>query len=305
MRVRVTDIRDHSVQEVDLLPASRDMSGWQSGVAGWSLGQKGSGSPIEIDEPLQACRVGIFVVTYQVLLWGVAKELPEVWLFPQARPNTPVVPFEPQRWLRLDREELRRVSMGGDIRLRFDQSPVRFGNYILESLKEKESAKETCSICDDLIQTYFRVASQQACPSCAQKFKEEMNANHARYYRRALAIGVVTAIIGGTIHGVLLAAAGLSLGSILVGVLVGMAMRMASKESAGVRYRISAALLTFVAASLPWWMGLRPPVEWSAMFLPALSIGAGVFIAWTVAARNVRTEIEGPFQSNALTPRDL
>ena len=300
MRVRVTDVRDHSVQEVDLSPGSRDMSGWQSGVVGWSLGQKGSGSPIELDEPLRDCRVGVFVFTYQVLLWGVAKELPEVWLFPQSKPNAQLVPFQPERWLRLDREELRRVSMGGDIRLRFDQSPVRFGNYILESLKPIEPARDCCAFCEDLLQTYFRIGSQQACPSCTQKFQEEMKANLAWYYRRALGVGVLMAIIGGAIHGLLFSVAGSSLGSIVVGVLVGMAMRMASRESAGIHYRVTAAVLTLVAGSLPWWLGLLPVSEpASAMFLPVFCLAAGVLTAWTVAARNVRTEIQGPFHSGA------
>jgi len=268
------------------------MSGWQSGVVGWSLGQKGSGAPIELDQPLGDCHVGVFTFTFQVLLWGVAEELPEVWLFPQTKPDTPLVPFDPQQWLRLDRDELKRVSMGGDIRLRFDQSPVRFGNYILESLRPIESAKESCSFCDSLLHTYFRVGSQQACPSCAQKFKEELRANLQMYYRRALGIGILTAIVGGALHLLLISAARVSFGSILIGVLVGMAMRMASRESAGSRYRVTAAVLTLIAGSLPWAMGLQ-----SGMVLPATYLAAGVLAAWTVAARNVRTEIHGPFQS--------
>jgi hypothetical protein len=298
VRVRLTDIRDHSVQELDLPLGSRDMSGWQSGVVGWSLGQKGSGSPIELDQPLGECHVGVFAVTYQVLLWGRAKELPEVWLFPQNMPNGRLVPFDPEQWLQLDREELKRVSMGGDIRLRFDQSPVRFGNYILESLKATESAKECCAFCNELLHTYFRVGSQQACPACTQKFKQEMRANHAQYYRRALGIGIVMAIAGGAIHGLLLAAARVSFGSILIGALVGIAMRMASRESAGARYRVTAGALTFVAGTLPWAILLLFGIKWtSGMSLPAVYLAGGMFAAWTVAARNVRTEIHGPFQT--------
>ena len=294
MRVRITDIRDHSVQEMDLSPDSRDMSGWQPGVIGWSFGQKGSGSPIELDEPLGECRVGVFTFTFQVLLWGVGKELPDVWLFPQDKPTNRLVPFNPELWLRLDREELKRVSMGGDIRLRFDQSPVRFGNYILESLKAPESAKERCAFCDEPLQTYFRVGSQPACAACTQKFRQEMLANLARYYRRALGIGIVMAIVGGTIHGLLLANAGVSLGAILIGVLVGMAMRVASRESAGVRYRVTAAVLTFIAGTLVTFGVLRST---TGMLIPTIYLAVGVFAAWKTAARNVRTEIQGPFQA--------
>jgi len=267
------------------------MSGWQSGVVGWSLGQRGSGSPIELDENLHDCRVGVFAVTYQVLLWGLAKELPEVWLFPQDRPNSPLVPFDPQRWLRLDREELKRVSMGGDIRLRFDQSPVRFGNYILESLKTAEAAKECCAFCNELLLTYFRVGSQQVCPACTQKFKEEMRGSLARNYRRALGIGLLTAIAGTAIHSLLLATAQIAFGPILIGVLVGFAMRMASKESAGIRCRLTASVITFVA-------GLLPYVRWNAgVLMSAVYLVGGMFAAWTVAARDVRTEIHGPFHT--------
>jgi hypothetical protein len=300
VRVRVIDIRDHSVKELDLSTGSRDMSGWQSGVLGWSLGQKGSGSPIELDEPLGECHVGVFEVTYQVLLWGRARELPEVWLFPQTKPTTQLVPFVPEQWLRLDREELKRVSMGGDIRLRFDQSPVRFGNYILESLKGIEPARDCCAFCNELLHTYFRVGSQQACPACTEKFKQKMQADLARRYRRALAIGIVVAIAGGAIHALLLSAAGVSFGSVLIGILVGMAMRMASRESAGSRYRVTAGILTFVAGSLPLWgRFLAFDTPWTTgMFMSTVYLAMGVFAAWTVAARNVRTEIHGPFQAN-------
>ncbi len=40
MRIRLADIRDHLVQELDLSLDARDMPGWQSGVVGWSIGRK-------------------------------------------------------------------------------------------------------------------------------------------------------------------------------------------------------------------------------------------------------------------------
>ena len=278
------------------------MSGWQSGVVGWSIGEKGSGAPIELDEPLGECHVGFFSVSFQLLLWGVAKELPDVWLFPQGRSTGRLVPFEPERWLLIDREELSRVAMGGDVRLRLDQSPIRLGNYILESLTSIEIAKECCAFCNERLRTYFRVGNQQACPACTQKFKQEMRANLARYYRRSLGVGIVAAIAGGVIHVMLLAAANVSFGSILIGVLVGIAMRITSKESAGVRYRLTAVILTFAAGSLPWWWGVRTFVAQGSNgpTMSAVYLALGMFAAWTVAARNVPTEIDGPFQSKTL-----
>jgi len=274
------------------------MSGWQSGVVGWSLGKKGSGSPIELDETLGECHVGVFTVSYQVLLWGLGKDLPDVWLFPQAKPNHRLVPFNPEQWLLLDREELRRVSMGGDIRLRFDQSPVRFGNYILESLKAPESGDEICAFCSEPLQTYFRVGSQPACAACTQKFKQEMRANLARYYRRAVGMGVAASIISSAIHALLIAAAQVSFGSVLIGIFVGMAMRVSSKESAGTRYRVTAAVLTLLAGAAPWF--ILKPVEFqsgTAILMFALWLAVGIFATWRIASRNVRTEIHGPFQS--------
>src|SRR5436190_4075864 len=207
------------------------MAGWQSGVVGWSIGQKGSGARIELDEPLGECHVGVFTFSLGLLLWGVAKQLPDVWLLiPQGRPPGTLVPFEPERWLLIEREEISRVAMGGDVRLRLDQSPVRFGNYILEILTAPAIAKERCGFCGEPLRVYFRVGNQQTCPACTDKFKQERRANLARYYRRALGAGIVAASAGGVIHGVLVRAAHVSFTSILIGMFVGFAMRIASKE---------------------------------------------------------------------------
>jgi hypothetical protein len=292
VRIRVTDIRDQSVQELELHLDSRDMSGWQGGVVGWSIGQTGSGAQIELDERLGECHVGVFAVSYHVLLWGMAKELPNVWSFPQERSTGKLVPFEPERWLLIEREELGRVAMGGNVRLRFDQSPMRFGNYIFESLAT-ETSKECCAFCNDLLRTYFRVGTQQVCPACTEKFRMETQGKLARYYRRALGAGIVVALAGGVINRVLLASANISFGSVLIGGLVGMTMRMASNESAGIKYRVTAVVLTLVAGSLPWWRGLG-----TAMSVVYLAIG--LFAAWMLTARNARTEIQGPFQSKTV-----
>jgi hypothetical protein len=259
------------------------MAGWQSGVVGWSIGQKGSGAAIELDQPFGDCHVGVFTFSLGLLLWGVAKELPDVWLLiPQRGATGKLVPFEPERWLLIEREEMSRVAMGGDVRLRLDQSPVRFGNYIFEILAAPVIAKECCAFCSEVLQTYFRVGSQPACPACTEKFKQESSANRARYYWRALGAGTVAAVVGGVIH------TQVSFGSVLIGALVGMTMRITSRESAGLRHRLTAVALTFAAGSLPWWRG-------DGDLLAALYLAAGGFVAWIVAGRNVQTEIHGPF----------
>ena len=251
MRIRLTDIRDHLVQELDLPLDARDMPGWQSGVVGWSIGRKGTGAPIELDEPLVECHVGVFTASYQVLLWGRAKKLPEVWLFPQGKSHGMLVPFEPERWLRTDREELARVAMGGDVRLRMDQSPIRLGNYIIETIKSTEVVKEVCAFCNEPLRTYFRVGSPQACPPCTEKFKQEFRANVAKGYWKALGAGIVASVVCALIHGVLLLAAHVSLGSILIGVLVPTAMKVASKGTGGLKHRMTAVILTYIAGTLP------------------------------------------------------
>ena len=316
MRLRLTNIRDHSVQELDLTAESRDMPGWQSGVVGWSIGRKGSGSPIEIDEPLGECHVGVFIFTYHVLLWGKAKELPEIWSFPLVKSAGALVPFEPERWLLLSREDLGRVAMGGDVRLRLDQSPTRFGNYIIEAFHTIESARESCAFCNEPLRTYFRIGSQQACPSCTQKFKEELRANLARHYWTALVTGIVASVVCGLIYGALLAVAHISIAAILIGILIASAMRVASKETGGLRYRVTSVVLTYITGTLPWGFLLAPGAPlWRRVATGLLSpivriepsigvsttvyLALGMFAAWTIPARNVRTEIHGPFAVKA------
>jgi hypothetical protein len=293
VRVRLTDIRDDSVQELDLPSSACDMPGWQDSVVGWSIGPKGSGAPIEIDEPLAECRVGVFRAGFQILLWGAAKKLPDIWLFPIGTSTSKLVPIERERWLLVEREDLGRVAMGGNVRLRIDQSPIRFGSYILECLKTAELSEGCCAFCSQPLHMYFRVGSQQACPPCTEKFKQETRTDLDRYYRRALRHGIVVALAGSAIHSVLLSAAHVSFGSILIGILVGIAMRIASKESAGIRYQMTAVLLTLLAGSLPLWRGV---LEGTGSPMAAIYLAIGLFAAWTVTARNIPTVIHGPFE---------
>jgi hypothetical protein len=230
----------------------------------------------------------VFTGSFQVLLWGMATELPDVWLLPQGRSTGKLVPFEPERWLTIDRAELRRVAMGGDVHLRFDQSPIRFGNYILETLQTAGGAREHCGSCSQPLRTYFRVGSQQVCAECTEKFKVKTRADRARYYRRALLEGVFAAIAGGAIHAVLVATTNISMGSILIGALIGIAIRRASHETAEAPHRLTAVVLTLAAGSLPLWRS-------QASYVSLVYLAVGVFFAWTLTGRNVRTEIHGPF----------
>jgi hypothetical protein len=301
VRVRVTDIRDYSVREITLSPESGDMPGWQSGVIGWSIGRRGSGAPIEIDEPLDDCRVGVFSASFQVLLWGTAKNLPDVWLFPIGASTDALLPLEPERWLLVDREGLSRVAMGGDVRLRIDQSPIRFGNYILECLRDADLAKECCGACNAPLRMYFRVGSQQLCPACTERFKGETLESNARTFRRALRDGIVAAAAGGVIHSFLLNFAQITVGPVLTGLLVGFTMRIASRESAGTRYQWTAMILTLLAGALPMWVGFPLlGTRWdNGVSMSVAFLAFGMIGAWSVTARNVPTEIHGPFQARS------
>lgn len=263
------------------------MAGWQDGVSGWLIGPKGSGVSIELDDRLDDCRIGVFQATYQVLIWGIAKNPPEIWSYPQGRIASSLVPFEPERWIRLEREELSRVAMGGDVKLRFDQSPIRVGHYILENLQPYDITRDYCAFCNELITgLYYRVGNMPVCPACTEKFKKEKAANRARYYRLAVRDGIIATVATGVV------CAFLSVGAVLSGLVIGLAMRKASHESADTRTRITAVVLTMAAGTVPWWLGHGNSTA-------ALALAVGLFAAWWIAARNVRTEISGPHQAKA------
>jgi FtsH-binding integral membrane protein len=139
------------------------------------------------------------------------------------------------------------------------------------------------------LQTYFRVGSQPACPACTEKFKQETRAKVEKYYWQALGAGVVAALVGGAVHGALLAFAHVAFGIIPAGLVIAIAVRAASRESAGTRHRITAVALTLAAGSLLWLLG-------SATTASSIYLAIALFAAWWMAARNVRTEISGPFQ---------
>ena len=228
-----------------------------------------------------------------------------------------------ERWLRTDREELARVAMGGDVRLRMDQSPIRLGNYIIETIKSTEVVKEVCAFCNEPLRTYFRVGSPQARPPCTEKFKQEFRANVARGYWKALGAGIVAGVVCALIHGVLLLAAHVALGSILIGVLVPTVMKVASKGTGGLKHRMTAVILTYIAGTLPTGF-LLPDNALSTKVATALlspmghvetnigaltfvaSLAIGMFAAWTIAAGNAEPQIDGPFHTKATdlsTPR--
>ncbi len=72
-----------------------------------------------------------------------------------------------------------------------DQSPIRLGNYIIETIKSTEVVKEVCAFCNEPLTPWVRVGSPQACPRSTEKFKQEFRANVAKGYWKALGAGIV------------------------------------------------------------------------------------------------------------------
>src|SRR5262245_5759885 len=66
-----------------------------------------------------------------------------------------------------------------------------------------------------------------------------------------------------------------------------------SPNSTGMRYRVTAAVLTFVAGTLQWWQGLLhlETKKSEDIIMSAVYLAVGVLAAWFLASRNVRTEI--------------
>ena len=121
---RITNVETQDSSVIDLDFDRRDLSGWNSLVSGWSVGAMGSGTAIELDEPLEGAQIGIFPASNHVLLWGQA---------PSAMPDIYCL-NPPGSWVKLTSEVLRRHAEPGGIRLRFDRRPIRIGKFIIEML---------------------------------------------------------------------------------------------------------------------------------------------------------------------------
>jgi hypothetical protein len=124
------------------------MPGWNHLVVGWSLGAVGTGSAIEIDEPLEGAKLGIFLASNHVILSGVcpkstAESLPEIGI----RSDNPLkvrsiwarsldlitgrrAKNEQNEWRIVDPMSYARHE--GELYVRFDQRPLRIGSHVIE-----------------------------------------------------------------------------------------------------------------------------------------------------------------------------
>ncbi len=142
-RFVITDVRSGSSRSILLHHDDRDAPGWNRHVKGWSLGAIGSGSRIEIDEPLKGTSIAIVRASNHVILWGRAPSLELDIFFPDlpserfwqtAGALVDAEDLAQWSWMRVDPD---RPRPGGThradvVRLRFDRVPLRLGSHILQ-----------------------------------------------------------------------------------------------------------------------------------------------------------------------------
>lgn len=118
-RFRVTEVATQ--RSWMIAPGEPTMPGWNEHVMGWSLGSLGTGSVIEIDEPLDGFELAIFWASNHVILWGHRLEkdaaLPEIGIQLDDEYRS-VDPFQ--------------YSKEGQVDVRFDSHPLRIGGHAIE-----------------------------------------------------------------------------------------------------------------------------------------------------------------------------
>jgi len=112
---------------------------------------------------------------------------------------------------------------------------------------------ERCKLCSQpLGATYYRVDGALACQSCAEKAKSAAPKDSHIDYTRGLIFGIGGAIAGLALYATFTIVTGLIIGyvALAVGYIVGRAIKFGSKGAGGIRYQITALVLTYMAVSL-------------------------------------------------------
>ena len=137
-RARIIDVRTHQGSTVTLSRDSRDFHHWNLNLTGWSIGPIGSGSAMEIDEPIEPGQIGVFTNHHAILCWRKSPDFPDIYwphytigqnlidlIFPNGRN-----PFLSR--IRWTKNLPAVVPESGGFRLRFDWSPLRIGNFVFD-----------------------------------------------------------------------------------------------------------------------------------------------------------------------------
>jgi hypothetical protein len=112
------------------------------------------------------------------------------------------------------------------------------------------SSGQVCAVCaQPITSTYFAVADQVICPSCAEQLNTAPQGSMVGRLFKATLFGLVAGLIGATIWYAVRRIASIEVGliAILVGFMIGTAVRKGSGNRGGRGYQLLAVLLTYLS----------------------------------------------------------
>jgi len=140
--------------------------------------------------------------------------------------------------------------------------------------------KMSCAACRQPISgQYFRIRTSPVCEPCAEKIRAQATPDSHAAFMRALACGIVGALVGMGLYVAFALATGLIIGyvALAVGFIVGKAMHMGSGGVGGRRYQLTAVLLTYFAVSMsavPIAVAqTHAHIDWAKAVLPLAWVG--------------------------------
>jgi hypothetical protein len=131
----------------------------------------------------------------------------------------------------------------------FNSSVPQFGT----AEYARKPGAETCQSCGAAISDrYFRINGALACPICASEAQAKAPKDTHVAFVRGLTFGIGGAILGLIVYAAFGILSGFVIGyvSLAVGWIVGKAIKKGSSGIGGLRYQISAVILTYAAVSL-------------------------------------------------------
>lgn len=186
---------------------------------------------------------------------------------------------------------------------------------------DKEASPATCGMCNQPLKgSYFSVNMQSMCPDCTEGVRVSLaRSSSAGDIIKSILFGIGAGIAGALVYFAVLKFTGYELGliSILVGYMVGRAVMVGSDYRGGLKYRIIAVLITYIAIISTYVppilaalkknnVTINPvPFAGTMLIFPFLGgasniigiviIGLALFEAWRRAGKP-KTTIEGPFE---------
>jgi hypothetical protein len=118
---------------------------------------------------------------------------------------------------------------------------------------EYAGSGDVCKSCNKPISgTYYRINGSLACEHCTTQLQTQLPKDSHAAFVRAILFGIGASIVGLIGYAAFTIITGIAIGyiSLAVGWLIGKAMRAGSRGIGGLRYQITAALLTYAAVSM-------------------------------------------------------